>query len=94
VESQTVAGEPVDALVRGLRKFTCRKTDAGTIAVSARLGRELGGSIYRALIRIEQELYDADRASRHGVHSRTPEQRRADALVALVLRVADAKDAT
>jgi hypothetical protein len=45
-------------------------------------------------MRIEQELYDADRAGRLGVHSRTPEQRRADALVALVLRIAEPKAAT
>jgi hypothetical protein len=94
VDSLTVAGEPADVLVKALRQFTFTRTDAGRIAFSATLDRELGGSICRAVMRIEQELYDADRAGRLGVHSRTPEQRRADALVALVLRIAEPKAAT
>jgi hypothetical protein len=63
------------------------------IAFSATLDRELGGSVHRALMRIDHELREADRADRSG-QARTPEQRRADALVVLVFRLAEAKVVT
>lgn len=88
-----VAGEPVDVLVKALRQLKWKKTNAGMMRFSAMLDRELGMPLHRALIRIERELLDQDidQAGESGVQMRTPEQRGADALMALVLRVAEAQ---
>lgn len=84
-----VAGEPAEVLLRALRQLTWRKTGTGMVRFSASLDQELGEPLYRALTRIERELRDADRVARRDVHVRTPEQRRADALAALALRLAE-----
>ncbi|MGH2660904.1 MAG: RNA polymerase subunit sigma-70 [Actinomycetota bacterium] len=81
---QMIAGEPVEELLKALRQLTWRKTGTGKIRLSASLDGELGGPLCRALIRIERELLqNGEAVSRPGVHVRTPEQRRADAVVAL-----------
>ena len=89
-----VAGEPVEILSAALRQMKYRKSSNGMIRFSAMLDRELGEPLLRALTRIERELLDQDRHRGAGVHARTPAQRRADALVVLVDRLAEAWKAT
>lgn len=84
-----IAGEPVEELLEALRQITWKKTRTGSVKVSALLDRELGEPLYRALTRIERELRTGDAVGMPRVHVRTPEQRRVDALVALVHRVAE-----
>jgi hypothetical protein len=88
-----VAGEPLDVLVKALASFKFRKTPRGMINVTAQLDRDLGPPFLRALMRVEAELlvHDADLVGGSEVENRTPDQRRADALVALVLRITEAR---
>lgn len=88
-----LAGEPIDVLVKALASLKWTETDAGIVRFSALLDRELGHPLQRALMRIEGELLaqDAEQVGKRDSESRTAEQRRADALVALVLRLADAR---
>jgi hypothetical protein len=93
VGPQTVAGESIDVLVEALAAFEVRKTRAGRVGVTAQLDRDIGQPLQRAIMRIESELlaHDADLIGTSGAEIRTPGERRADALIALVLRVADAR---
>lgn len=86
-----VAGEPLDVLARALALFKFRKTARGMINVNATLDRDLGLPFLRALMRVEAEFlaHDADLIGRSEAQTRTTDQRRADALVALVLRIAE-----
>lgn len=63
----------------------------GGVRVSGSLTHDEGACLMRALMRVEAELmlHDADRVNFTG-DPRTATQRRADAFVALTLRVADA----
>lgn len=92
METQTVAGEPIDVLLKALALFKLRKTAKGMFRVTAHLDRDLGLPFRRALMRVEAELlaHDADLLGRSEAEIRTTDQRRADALVALVLRITDA----
>jgi hypothetical protein len=93
VEDELVAGESVDALLRALTEFTWKRRPDGGFRISARLDREVADPLIGALLRIEAELLaeDAHLIGGSGTALRTPEQRRADALVALGLRVAEAR---
>jgi hypothetical protein len=93
VEDEQVAGESVDALRRAFADFMWKRRPDGGFRISARLDRELADPLLRALIRIEAELLaeDANLIGSSDTALRTPEQRRADALVALGLRVAEAR---
>ena len=88
-----VAGEPIDVLVKALASFEWRKTAKGMTRFTSLLDRDLGLPLLRALMRVEAELlaHDADLLGRSEPEIRTTDQRRADALVALVLRIADAR---
>lgn len=88
-----LAGEPIDVLVRALASFEWTRKADGMVRVSASMDPELGRSFLRALERMEQELLvgDTERIGNGDTVFRTSEQRRADALVALVLRLADAR---
>ena len=89
MEQNTVAGEPVDLLQAAFRRIKSRKSTDGLVRFSARLERELGEPLHRALLRIEKELLDHD-LSHGGPDVRTTPQRQADALVALAERLAAA----
>jgi hypothetical protein len=87
-----VAGEPVSVLARALAQFTMAPTGDGMVSFDARLEPELGAPLQRALMRVEAELLFEDAGLVTPGHGavRTPSNRRADAMVALVLRVSDA----
>jgi hypothetical protein len=87
-----IAGEPLDMLINALATIKPKKTREGMVRITAEMGHDLGSSFVRALMRVEAELLAQDAEMLRGSESefRTPDQRRADALVALVLRVTDA----
>ncbi len=93
MNQEFVVGEPVDVLLRAFSDFTWKLRPDGGFRISAQLDRELADPLVRALMRIEAELLaeDADLIGTSDTALRTPEQRRADALVALGLRVVDAR---
>jgi len=91
--SRLVAGEPAEALARALLQLKTETMTGGWVHLDVQLDRKEGAPLARALMRVEAELllHDADNISVDGrVASRTPAQRRADAFLALVLRVGDA----
>lgn len=87
-----VAGERVDTLFQALRQIKWKNTRDGMPSGSARLEPRLAQPFFRALMRVQAELLlqDADRLGRENWEDRTHEQRAADALVALALRVVEA----
>jgi hypothetical protein len=91
MDPQMVAGEPVHVLLKAFQQLKLKKTSSGRVRISAILDRELALPLQRALMRIERALisHDIDRLGRPGVQTRTPEGRRADALTALALRLAE-----
>jgi len=93
MDPKIVAGERVEVLVAALRQMESRKTRGGWVRISATLDREVGEPLQRALVRIEGELLAQDRRG-GGADARTAGQRRADALVVLVDRLAEAFDAS
>jgi hypothetical protein len=93
MDSKIVAGERVEVLVAALRQMESRKTREGWVRISATLDREVGEPLHRALVRIERELLAQNRRD-GGADSPTAGQRRADALVVLVDRLAEALDAS
>jgi hypothetical protein len=85
-----VAGEPVDVLVAALLQCKPRLLNDGCWRIDTMLDAPTGTPLARALMRTEAELLaqDADDLRPdHLVPERTPEQRRADAFMALVRRV-------
>lgn len=92
MEDRLVAGEPVELLAQALGQFELSEEPDGMIDVSVRLEPELGVPFSRALMRVEAELLLQDADALGGPHDekRTDDQRRADALVALSLRIVDA----
>jgi hypothetical protein len=93
MKHELVAGESVDALRRAVAAFEWKRRSNGWFRASVQLDRDLGDPLRRALMRVEAELLakDADAIGRSDTAVRTVEQRRADALVALGLRLADAR---
>jgi hypothetical protein len=89
MEERLLAGEPRDLLTKALSAMPWKRGSDGMLHCSVTLVPELGGPLLRALMRVEAELlaHDADRLEITGEACRSPEQRRADALVALVLRL-------
>ncbi len=87
-----VAGERVDTLFQALRQIKWKNAPDGMTSVSVRLEPGLGHPLFRALMRVQAELLlqDADRLGLENWGDRTHEQRAADALVALALRVIEA----
>lgn len=90
-DQQLVAGEPVELLIRAFVRFKFTEGPDGMTHGQARLEPSLGIPLFRALMRVEAELLlrDADTLGDPQHEARTSEQRRADALVALALRIAD-----
>ena len=89
-----VAGEDADVLLPLLARFAHNlvQNPDGTFSGHATYGKEEAPALVRALMRVEAELLldDARRLRTSGDAWRTPENRRADALVLLVLRTAAA----
>jgi hypothetical protein len=86
-----VAGEPIDVLRRALGRLGTRKTARG-VALDAAIPSEEALPFMRALMRVEAELlvHDADHLIGPDAAPRSADERRADALVALVLRIEEA----
>jgi hypothetical protein len=96
MDTTLVAGEPVDTLLRALLLFRRRKSKDGMMHFNVTLEPELAAPFNRALMRVDAELLlaDADQLTAENARAlRTYDQRRADALVALALRVTDAAHA-
>ena len=87
-----VEGEPLDLLAEALLQFDLQEQPDGTWSVTTLLQPDVGNPFVRALMRVEARLLleDADRVGTPGAEYRTPEQRKADALVILVTAVAQA----
>ncbi len=91
--TRTVAGEPADVLLAAMRQIPFEQGPYGMFTAAVDLSPGLGVPLLRALMRVEAELLltEADAWSRQSaLGPRTPGQRRADALVALALRVSEA----
>lgn len=89
-----VAGEPLEQLREILTQVRMTSVGKG-VRVCADLTYEEGAILTRAIMRVEAELllHDAEQVTPEFSEPRTASQRRADAFVALALRVADAVDA-
>jgi hypothetical protein len=87
MDRKTVAGESADVLLKAFLAFKWRKR-AGMVECHAQLDHDLGRPLLRAIQTIEQELLDED-VERRAVHTRTPDQRRGDALVLLFDRLSE-----
>jgi hypothetical protein len=92
MEEGLVAGERVDVLIQALREVEFTEDPDGMMHGTVRLEPDLGLPFFRALMRVEAELLlqDANTLGRAHDENRTDDQRRADAFVALALRVVDA----
>lgn len=88
----TIAGEPVDQLHAIFQEMILEAGPGGGVRVALSLNHDDGACLTRALMRIEAELllHDATQVNFTGP-PRTAAQRRADAFVALALRVVDAR---
>jgi hypothetical protein len=89
-----VAGEPADVILKvlmGMRDNHVPDAD-GMVSIQATIPQDHAAVLLRAIMRIEAELLlaDAKEVGSSAAEPRTPQQRRADAFVALALRVADA----
>lgn len=87
-----VAGERVDQLQEILREVQFTQVHGGGVRINAHLTHADGACLMRAIMRVEAELllHDADQVTAEVSEPRTAAKRRADAFVALALRVADA----
>ncbi len=92
MEDRLVAGERVELLIQALQEFEFTEDPDGMMHGIVRLEPELGLPFFRALMRVEAELLFQDANALGGAHDekRTDDQRRADAFVALALRMVDA----
>jgi hypothetical protein len=85
----TVAGEPLELLIRALREFEWEPEPDGMMHVWWELPPETGNPLFRALMRTEAALLrkDAKALGSPDYEDRTPAQRRHDALILLVQRI-------
>ncbi|ONM47586.1 DUF222 domain-containing protein [Nocardia donostiensis] len=90
-DSDTVAGERRDDLLRALSYVSTESRDDGSYIVNGDLPPEVAPPFIRAIMRVEAELllHDAEFVTIDEGEPRTPEERRADAFLALALRVTD-----
>lgn len=87
-----VAGESTTDLLRAFGEIEMSEEHDGRVELEADLAPDVGAPFMRALLRVEAELLlaDADGLLDDARPLRTPDQRRADAFVALTQRVVDA----
>ncbi|MET8797841.1 hypothetical protein ABZV91_15565 [Nocardia sp. NPDC004568] len=90
-DSDLVAGEHRDDLLRALTYVSTESLSDGSYVVNGDLPREVAPPFIRAIMRVEAELllHDAEFVTIDEGEPRTPEERRADAFLALALRVTD-----
>lgn len=91
-ETGMVAGEPAEQLLAILLDFEFTPSPDGMMKVGGQVSRDDGACLMRAIMRVEAELllHDAANLTDAYAEPRTATQRRADAFVALALRVTDA----
>ncbi|MEV6072813.1 hypothetical protein AB0L82_40250 [Nocardia sp. NPDC052001] len=89
--SDLVAGEKRSDLVRALSYVSMEDAPDGGTIVNGDLPPDIAPAFVRAIMRIEAELLlnDAELVTIDQGEPRTPEERRTDALIALLLRVDD-----
>ncbi|MCU1643688.1 MAG: hypothetical protein JWN03_3963 [Nocardia sp.] len=89
--SDLVAGERRADLVRALSYVSTEEAPDGGFIVNGDLPPDVAPVFVRAIMRIEAELLlnDAELVTIDQGEPRTPEERRTDALIALLLRVDD-----
>ncbi|QLY30673.1 hypothetical protein [Nocardia huaxiensis] len=89
--SDLVAGETRADLLRALSYVSTEDAPDGGFIVNGDLPPDVAPPFIRALMRIEAELLlqDAELVNIDHGEPRTPEERRTDALIALLLRVDD-----
>jgi hypothetical protein len=92
MEKTRVAGEDLDVLCEALTHVHFHEDDDGIVECDFELEPRIGHPFRRALMRVEAELllHDAERIGVAAEDDRTDDQRRADALVALIFRIIDA----
>ncbi|MFI9510820.1 hypothetical protein [Nocardia sp. NPDC052566] len=90
-DSDLVAGERRDDLLRALSYVSTESGPDGEYIVNGDLPPEVAPPFIRAIMRIEAELllHDAEQVTVETGEPRSPDERRADAFVALALRVTD-----
>ncbi len=86
MRQRNVAGESIELLRAALGKLQHRTTSDGMVELTGNLEPELGDPLWRAVLRVEEELLAQDEAQ-GDPDVRTTEQRRADAFVLLAERV-------
>jgi len=89
-KSDRIGGEPRELLLRAMACLTVTDAPGGGGFVSGKLPRDLAEPFTRALMRIEAEflLNDAEAFTATVGEPRTQSERRADALEAIVFRLA------
>ncbi|WP_028479390.1 hypothetical protein [Nocardia sp. CNY236] len=90
-DSDLVAGERRADLLRALSYVSTESQPDGSYVVNGDLPPDVAPPFIRAIMRVEAELllHDAELVTVEDGEPRTPEERRTDAFVALVLRVDD-----
>ncbi|WP_040792852.1 MULTISPECIES: DUF222 domain-containing protein [Nocardia] len=90
-DSDLVAGERREDLLRALSYVSTESRADGSYVVNGDLPPEVAPPFIRAIMRVEAELllHDAEFVTVEEGEPRTPEERRADAFLALALRVTD-----
>jgi hypothetical protein len=93
LRDETVYGERAGDVLPGLRAFMDAAVydDRGGFESSVTLEPDVARPLFRAMMRAEAELLleDADTVGSHAYEDRTHEQRAADALVRLAVRMGD-----
>ncbi|WP_330250781.1 hypothetical protein OG874_31905 [Nocardia sp. NBC_00565] len=89
--SDLVAGERRADLERAMTYVSTESQPDGSYIINGDLPPDVAPPFIRAIMRVEAELllHDAELVTVDEGEPRTPEERRADAFVALVLRVDD-----
>lgn len=90
-DADLIAGERRADLLRALSYVSTETAPDGSYIVNGDLPPEVAPPFIRAIMRVEAELllHDAELVTVEDGEPRTPEERRTDAFVALVLRVDD-----
>ncbi len=91
MDSDLIAGERRADLLRALSYVSTESQPDGSYVVNGDLPPDVAPPFIRAIMRVEAELllHDAEQVTVEEGEPRTPEERRTDAFVALVLRVDD-----
>ncbi|MBH0778214.1 hypothetical protein [Nocardia bovistercoris] len=93
MDSDLVAGERRIDLLRALSYVSTESGPDGEYIVNGDLPPEVAPPFIRAIMRVEAELllHDAELVTVDNEEPRTPDERRTDAFVALVLRIDDCR---